>query len=272
MITKLGHFGLKIGALAAALALASPALAQNHGGGGGGGHFGGGGGSHASGGHSYSGGHVGGVGHGSAGFSGGHGYAGASHFAPGAHYGYGGGYGHGGSWGGGWHGGWGGGWHGGWGGGWHGTYWGGGYWGGGFWPRAYYGLGFSWFLPVLPLAYATYWYDGVPFYYANSVYYTWNPTYDGYVATDPPPVNDGAGAPPAASDGSAAAPMPQPSGPQGGDQIFMYPRNGQSDAQLATDRGECQQWAASQAGNGGRPDDYRRAMTACAEARGYSAK
>ncbi len=44
MITKLGHFGLKIGALAAALALASPALAQNHGGGGGGGHFGGGGG------------------------------------------------------------------------------------------------------------------------------------------------------------------------------------------------------------------------------------
>jgi hypothetical protein len=132
---------------------------------------------------------------------------------------------------------------------------------------------------VLPLAYATYWWDGNPYYYANNVYYTWNPTYDGYTVTDPPPVNDGANAP-AGSDGGAAAPMPPPGAAQmpppsagaGGDQIFMYPRNGQSDAQLATDRSECQQWAASQAGNGGRPDDYRRAMTACAEARGYSAK
>ena len=76
-----------------------------------------------------------------------------------------------------------------------GAYWRGGYWHGGFWPRAYYGLGFSWFLPILPLAYATYWYGGIPYYYANDVYYTYNPSYDGYVATDPPPVADsGAGA------------------------------------------------------------------------------
>jgi hypothetical protein len=268
MITKIGHFGLKIGALAAVLAISAPAFAQNHSGGGG--HVGGGGGAHMSGGHSYSGGHAGGAGH-SYGYGGGHGFAGGSHFAPGGHYGYGGGYGYG-------HGAaWGGGWHGGFGGGWRGGYWGGGYWHGGFWPRAYYGLGFSWFLPVLPLAYATYWWDGVPFYYANNVYYTWNPSYDGYVVTDPPPINDGANAPAGSDgDGAAAAPMPQQmpppgAGGAGGDQIFMYPRNGQSDAQLATDRNECQQWAASQAG-GGRPDDYRRAMTACAEARGYSAK
>ena len=51
-----------------------------------------------------------------------------------------------------------------------------------------YGWGFAWFLPVLPLAYATYWYGGVPYYYANDVYYTWDPSYSGYVATDPPPV------------------------------------------------------------------------------------
>lgn len=267
MITKIGHFGLKIGALAAVLAVAAPAFAQNHGGGGG--HVGGGGGAHMSGGHSYSGGHGGAVGHSSRFSGGGRGFAGAPHYAPGAHYGYGGGYGygHGGSWGGGWHGG------GGYGGGWHGGYWGGGYWGGGFWPRAYYGLGFSWFLPVLPLAYATYWWDGNPYYYANDVYYTWNPTYDGYTVTDPPPVNEGANnAPAAGNDGAPAAPMPPPAGGAAGDQIFMYPRNGQSDAQLATDRSECQQWATSQVGGGGRPDDYRRAMTACAEARGYSAK
>ena len=34
--------------------------------------------------------------------------------------------------------------------------WRGGYWHGGFWPRAWYGGGFAWFLPILPLAYATY--------------------------------------------------------------------------------------------------------------------
>jgi hypothetical protein len=263
MITKIPRIGLKIGALAAVLAMAAPAIAQNHGGGG---HFGGGGG-HMSGGHSFSGGH-GAVSH----FNGGvaHGFSGTSHFAPGAHYGYAGGYGHGGYYGGGWHGGWGGGW----GGGWRGGYWGGGWWHGGFWPRAYYGLGFSWFLPVLPLAYATYWWDGMPYYYANNVYYTWNPTYDGYTVTDPPPVNaDADGAAPPPSDGGAQAqpPMPPPSAGAPGDQVFMYPKNGQSDAQMATDRSECQQWAASQAGGSG-SSDYHRAMSACAEARGYSAR
>ena len=90
--------------------------------------------------------------------------------------------------------------------GWHGystgAYWRGGYWHGGYWPRAYYGLGFAWFLPVLPLAYATYWYGGIPYYYANDVYYTYNPSYDGYVATDPPPVAD-SGAAPATGAGEA---------------------------------------------------------------------
>jgi len=158
-----------------------------------------------------------------------------------------------------------------------GAYWRGGYWHGGFWPRAYYGLGFSWFLPILPLAYATYWYGGIPYYYANDVYYTYNPSYDGYVATDPPPVADSTG------DGSAAVAGPGPEagpGPGAGQadgavagQIFMYPKNGQTPQQQATDKAECQQWAAQQAGqvaqNG---PDYRRAMTACVEGRGYSAR
>ena len=153
-----------------------------------------------------------------------------------------------------------------------GAYWGGSDWRGGYWPRAWYGLGFSWFLPILPLAYATYWWDGIPYYYANNVYYTWNPAYDGYVATDPPPVTDGEGG---ASGAPATMPGPAPAPAEaagGRGQIFMYPRNGQSDAQQATDRNECQQWASSQAGAGAASDEYRRAMTACAEARGYSAK
>jgi hypothetical protein len=53
----------------------------------------------------------------------------------------------------------------------------------------------------------------------------------------------------------------------------MYPKNGQSAEQQATDKAACQQWAAQQAGqvaqNG---SDYQRAMVACVEGRGYSAR
>lgn len=269
---------LAVGALGLILAGAGPALAQGHGGGGhasAGGHGGGGGGGHGAVGHAGGGGHFAGGGHvastyrGSyAGSYGGHGgYAGRGGY--GGHGGYAGrgGYGghgystggRGGYWGGGWHGGW-----------------GGGYWRGGFWPRAYYGSGFAWFLPILPLAYATYWYSGVPYYYADDVYYTWNPSYEGYTATDPPPVVDSSGgaegAGPAPNDAGAPNVGPGPGGPVAG-QIFMYPKNGQSAEQQSSDRAECQKWATDQAGqvaqNG---SDYNRAMVACVEGRGYSAR
>jgi hypothetical protein len=81
----------------------------------------------------------------------------------------------------------------------------------------------------------------------------------------------------AASDGSAATVAPAAgdggAGAGAAGQIFMYPKNGQSAEQQATDKAECQQWAEQQAGqvaqNG---SDYRRAMIACVEGRGYSAK
>jgi hypothetical protein len=271
MSTK-GRGFLLAASLAGLMIGAAPALAQSHGGGGGGGHAGGGGGGHMSGG-----GHV----------SGGAAHASAGHFGGGAHYaaagggrGYGGaGYAHG--YPAGFHGG--AGIHGGYGhpGGFYGhgystgAYWRGGYWRGGFWPRAYYGIGFSWFLPILPLAYATYWYGGVPYYYANDVYYTYSPSYDGYVATDPPPAADSGSAGPAPGGDTSAAPggAPGAGDPGAAGQIFMYPKNGQSAEQQATDKAECQQWAAQQAGqvaqNG---SDYMRAMTACVEGRGYSAR
>jgi hypothetical protein len=267
MSTKGRGFILAAGVLGLILAGTTSALAQSHGGGHGGGghaagaHFGGGG--HASAGHFGGSPHfaaAGGYrGYGGAGYA--HGYAAGFHGTgayghPGGYgHGYGGYYGHGYS---------------------TGAYWRGGYWHGGFWPRAYYGLGFSWFLPILPLAYATYWYGGIPYYYANDVYYTYNPSYDGYVATDPPPVADsGTPAEGAAPGGPAAAPNAGP-GPGEGDaagQIFMYPKNGQSPEQQAKDKAECQQWASQQAGqvaqNG---SDYMRAMSACVEGRGYSAR
>jgi hypothetical protein len=273
MVTKGRRFLMAAGVIGVLIAGAGPAMAQHSGGG-----HGGGGGGHASGG----GGHA-------AGGGGTHYAGGGAHFAPGGHYAggaaYGHGYGgypaayHGGGYAGG-HAAYGrpGGYYGG-----HGystgAYWRGGYWHGGFWPRAYYGYGFSWFLPILPLAYATYWYGGIPYYYANDVYYTWNPSYEGYVATDPPPVTDQSGA--AAGDAGAAvaptaapmtAPGPSDAGGAAG-QIFMYPKNGQSPEQQAKDKAECQQWASQQAGqvaqNG---SDYQRAMAACVEGRGYSAR
>jgi hypothetical protein len=125
------------------------------------------------------------------------------------------------------------------------------------------------------LAYATYWYSGIPYYYANDVYYTWNPDYSGYTATDPPPAADSSAAD---ASGSAAPPPGAGAGDLGagapgqGGQIFMYPKNGQSDEQQSIDKRECQQWAAGQAGAGAaNGSDYRRAMMACVEGRGYSA-
>jgi hypothetical protein len=247
------------------MAAAVPAFAQHSGGG----HASGG---HAAG-HSSAGAHFGGgarvaAGH-YGGYGGGHAYAGGGYGATHAYGGYGGhpaygfpggGYRHGYS---------------------TGAFWGGGYWRGGYWPRAYYGLGFAWFLPVLPLAYATYWWNGMPYYYANDVYYTWNPSYNGYTATDPPPVSDpsatgdqgGAAAPPPGAPEPApqGAPQAEPA-PGTGGQIFMYPKNGQSEEQQSVDKRECQQWAAAQAGQGAaNSNDYRRAMVACVEGRGYSA-
>ena len=238
----------------AILAGSAPAFAQSHGGGhaSGGGHAGGGA-HYAAAGH-YGGGYA--HGYAGGGYAGGyHGGGYASHAAygrPGAYYGH--GYS-------------------------TGAYWRGGYWHGGFWPRAYYGLGFSWFLPVLPLAYATYRYGGMPYYYANDVYYTYNPAYEGYVATDPPPIADSSGSADVAPLPGTAATPPN-GGPAPGDagamatgQIFMYPKNGQSPEQQATDKAECQQWASQQAGQVAQNTlDYQRAMAACVEGRGYSAR
>ena len=161
----------------------------------------------------------------------------------------------------------------------------GGFFGGRFWPGVFYGAGFLWFLPTLPLYCSTYWWEGVPYYYYNDAYYTWSPGADGYVATDPPPAADAA---PADSGAGAAAPQapqgdepaqysapqsaaPQSAGPQINDNVYAYPGNGQSEDQQALDRQQCDQWAGSQAGAAGSPD-FRRAVIACFQGRGYSAQ
>jgi Family of unknown function (DUF6515) len=137
------------------------------------------------------------------------------------------------------------------------------------------------FVPVLPSFYTTVWFGGVPYYYANDTYYQWVPAQNQYEVVAPPgaetaaqiqPPPDGQGQPP-----------PQSSS---GDNLFIYPKNGQNDQQQANDKYECHKWANQQSGfdptqaGGGVPPEqnasahaaYDRAIGACLEGRGYTVK
>jgi hypothetical protein len=127
------------------------------------------------------------------------------------------------------------------------------------------------FVPVLPSFYTTLWWSGVPYYYADNVYYRY---YDGrgYQVVAPPSGD------PERTEAAGGAGSVQ--------DIFIYPKNGQSEEQQSKDRYECHSWAVGQSGFdptlplGGvdessapaRRADYQRAQTACLEARGYSVK
>lgn len=122
------------------------------------------------------------------------------------------------------------------------------------------------FVPVLPPYYTTIWVGGIPYYYANNVYYVWRAEQRGYVVAEPPRESEVS---------------VQPTQP---DQLFIYPKKGQSEQLQATDRYQCHRWSADQTGfdpsqpGGNVPEtqhtakraDYQRAMKACLEARNYS--
>ena len=67
---------------------------------------------------------------------------------------------------------------------------------------------------------------------------------------------------------------------QGSSELFVYPKEGQSDEQRDRDRYECYVWATQQTGfdptaespSIDKAGDYRRAMSACLEGRGYTVK
>ena len=46
---------------------------------------------------------------------------------------------------------------------------------------------FGVFVPILPPFYTTIWFGGVPYYYANETYYTWDDGRDEYEVVEPPP-------------------------------------------------------------------------------------
>jgi Family of unknown function (DUF6515) len=151
---------------------------------------------------------------------------------------------------------------------------------GGVWyspgPRGYVVIGapIGTFVPVLPPYYTTVWVGGAPYYYANDAYYVWRDTDQQYEVVDPP------------DEQAANTEPPAPAPPSAAGDVFIYPKNGQSEEDQARDKYECHKWAQNESGfdptqaNGGVPPEqanskraaYQRAMSACLEGRGYSVK
>jgi hypothetical protein len=141
------------------------------------------------------------------------------------------------------------------------------------------------FVPVLPAFYTTVWFAGVPYYYANDTYYQWVPAQNQYEVVAPPGSENAAQfqADPGQPPGPPPGQSPQPTS---GDNLFIYPKNGQDEQQQANDKYECHKWANQQSGfdptqaGGGVPPEqnasahaaYDRAMGACLEGRGYTVK
>ena len=151
----------------------------------------------------------------------------------------------------------------------------GGYWGGGHWGGGYGGWWAPWAViggaAVLAPYYAPYYYS--PYYYPYYDSYYYSPYYA------PPPVVIRE-QPPVYAQPAPAAP------PASAERIFVYPRKGQSEKLQAKDRYECHSWAVSQTHYDptqptyGTPEaqlnqmraDYKRAMSACLDGRGYTMK
>ena len=123
-------------------------------------------------------------------------------------------------------------------------------------------------VPVLPPFYTTIWFGGIPYYYANDIYYVWRADLNAYQVTEPPLEES------------------EPPPPLVAEELFAYPKEGQSEEKQAEDRYACHRWGVEQTGYDptqpprGLPvselsrlrADYQRAMKACLEGRGYSVR
>lgn len=183
----------------------------------------------------------------------------------------------------------------------------GGYYGRGYgyrgygWGGFYSGLSLGLIVPFLPYGYATTWYGGSPYYYADDVYYVSNPG-RGYRVVAPPvsslitesymsdepgpapvvaaPPTTGSPTPTYVQQSAPSQPAAQAAAATMSTQLYAYPKNGQTATQSTFDRIECERWGSGQTGyapgqsveNGQRKADYLRAVSACLEGRGYTVK
>jgi hypothetical protein len=127
-------------------------------------------------------------------------------------------------------------------------------------------------ISVPPPYFTPVWIGGVPYYYADDTYYRWVPSMNAYQVVGRPAGADAPESPPLTDTTAGTS--------------FVYPRNGQSLEQQATDRYECHTWSRGETGfdptqpggsvmpneNASRSSEYHRAMNACMDGRGYSVK
>ena len=133
----------------------------------------------------------------------------------------------------------------------------------GGWRGWWGGAGLGLYLSVLPWDYETFWWGGTPIYYADNNYYVWDDDASEYQAVDPPA--DLRASAVARAPGSSANPVT-------GQQLFAYPKIGQSDQQQARDREECGRWASNQAGTDITTTVNRRRPQRAASAAGLSSR
>ncbi len=118
---------------------------------------------------------------------------------------------------------------------------------------------------TLPPGYVSFGIGPRHYFYANFTYYLWDRDRTEYIVVDEP-------------EGAEAALVPASETTSG--ELFVYPNEGQSDEQRDRDRYECYVWSSEQTGyepGAGDPNidnasDYRRAISACLEGRGYTVK
>lgn len=137
------------------------------------------------------------------------------------------------------------------------------------------GYPFGYRFGALPGGAVSFYFGGRPYWYADSSWFYWDPPLRRYVVVhDPRTLVVRSSADADAGQATAAVPPPVAS------ELYIYPREGQSADQQDQDRYECHRWAAGQTGfdpsasnqDADMAPDYRRAMSACLEGRGYTVK
>lgn len=118
----------------------------------------------------------------------------------------------------------------------------------------------------LPSGYISFGIGDMRYFYLNSTYYLWDQPRRDYIVVEKP-----SGADQAMSKSEEIAST--------GD-FYVYPRQGQSEEQRDRDRYQCHLWAKDQTGfdpslprqDRSLAPDYRRAITACLEGKGYTVR
>jgi hypothetical protein len=116
-------------------------------------------------------------------------------------------------------------------------------------------------VPLLPPDYVTVRLGGLPYFYANGVYYAAYDAGPGYVVVAPP-----AGIENAQAVVQAPAVTPARADP------IIYPRKNQSPEQTEADRQDCNRWATTQPAAMNSASVFSRAVEACMDGRGYTTK